>query len=162
MIEGWPVSAAPESSWECFVTKKSRELAQKSLWAAARHRQGLARKQLLMTHLVKAGVQLFAVESLVWYASQRQASWDHQLADRLLQHFCSQVEDQFNPRSLLSLRRSLWQDDSHVFRLAQDILAGKAEWMEEGILAWHPAAHGRDDQLASTVEEQSAACPLKH
>ena len=116
-----------------------------------------------MTHLVKAGMQLFAVESLVWYASQRQASWDHQLADRLLPAllFTGRRPSSI-PRSLLSLRQSLWQDDSHVFRLAQDILAGKAEWMEEGILAWHPAAHGREDQLTSTVEEQSAACPLKH
>ncbi|MBS0181917.1 MAG: acyl-CoA dehydrogenase family protein [Nitrospira sp.] len=161
-IGGWPASAAPESSWERFVTKKSRELARKSLWAAARHRQGLARKQLLMTQLVKAGMQLFAVESLVWYASQRQASGNHQSADGLVQHFCSQVEDQFNPRPLLSLRRSLWQDDSHVFRLAQDILAGKAEWLEEGILAWRPAAHGRDDQLAFTMEGQSAEFPTSY
>ncbi|HEU5408816.1 MAG TPA: acyl-CoA dehydrogenase family protein [Nitrospira sp.] len=161
-IGGWPASASPESVWERFVTKKSRELARKALWAVARHRQGLARKQLLMTHLVKAGMQLFAVESLVWYASQRQASWNHQLADGLVQHFCSQVEDQFNPRPLLSLRRSLWQDDSHVFRLAQDILAGKAEWLEEGILAWHPVGHSLDDQLSSTMGEQLAEFPLKN
>ncbi|HEX5545176.1 MAG TPA: hypothetical protein VFX10_06720, partial [Nitrospira sp.] len=57
---------------------------------------------------------------------------------------------------LLSLRRSLWQDDSHVFRLAKDILAGKAEWLEEGILAWHPAGQGRDARLAPTVEGQLA------
>ncbi|HWV47444.1 MAG TPA: acyl-CoA dehydrogenase family protein [Nitrospira sp.] len=161
-IGGWPASASPESAWERFVTKKSRELARKALWVVARHRQGLARKQLLMTHLVKAGMQLFAVESLVWYASQRQASWNRQLADGLVQHFCSQIEDQFNPRPLLSLRRSLWQDDSHVFRLAQDILAGKAEWLEEGILAWHPASHGRDDQLAFTMGGESAEFPTTY
>lgn len=160
-IEEWSASAASESAWERFVTKKSRELAQKSLWAAARHRQGLARKQLLMTHLVKAGMQLFAVESVLWYVAQ-QASQNHPLADGLLQHFCSQVEDEFNPRPLLSLRRSLWQDDSHVFRLAQDILVGKAEWLEEGILAWSPAGHGRDDQLATTMGEQLAEFPMKY
>lgn len=158
-IEGWPASAASESAWERFVTKKSRELAQKSLWAAVRHRQGLARKQLLMTHLVKAGMQLFAVESVLWYVAQP-AFRNHQLADGLLQHFCSQVEDEFNPRPLLSLRRSLWQDDSHVFRLAQDILAGKADWLEEGILAWHPAGHDREDQLASTIGDQLEDQPM--
>ncbi|MBX3330401.1 MAG: acyl-CoA dehydrogenase [Nitrospira sp.] len=160
-IDGRPASAAPESAWERFVTKKSRELAQKSLWAAARHRQSLARKQLLMTRLVKAGMQLFAVESVLWYVAQ-QAVRNHQLAEGLLQHFCSQVEDEFNPRPLLSLRRSLWQDDSHVFRLAQDILAGKAEWLEEGIHAWHPARHDREDQLAFTMGEHSAGFPMKH
>jgi alkylation response protein AidB-like acyl-CoA dehydrogenase len=161
-IGGWPASVVSESTWERFVTKKSRELAQKSLWAAARHRQGLARKQLLMTSLVKAGMHLFAVESLLWYASQQQVSRDHQLADELLQHFCSQVEDQFNPKPLLSFRRSLWQDDSHVFRLAQDILAGRAAWLEEGILAWHPDGHSQDDQLVSTMGEQLAGFRVKH
>lgn len=160
MVKGWPASAASESTWERFVTKKSRELAQKSLWAAARHRQGLGRKQLLMTRLVKAGMQLFAVESLLWYASQP-AVRDHPLTNGLLQHFCSQVENEFNPRPLLSLRRSLWQDDSHVFRLAQAILAGKAEWLEAGILAWHPAGHDQEDQLVSTMGEQSAGFPAK-
>ena len=157
-IEGWPASAAPELAWERFVTKKSRELAQKSLWAAVRHRQGLARKQLLTTRLVKAGMQLFAVESVLWYVAQQDVR-SHQLTEELLQHFCSQVEEEFNPIPLLSLRRSLWQDDSHVFRLAQDILAGKAEWLEEGILAWHPVGHGRGDQFASTMGEQLANCP---
>jgi hypothetical protein len=149
----WPTSAAPESAWERFVTNKSRELALKSLWAAARHRQGLARKQLLITRLVKAGMQLFAMESVLWYALQQHAVRDHRLADELVQHFCSQVEDQFNPKPLLSFRRSLWQDDSHVFRLAQDILAGKAEWLEDGILAWRPAGDGRDNRLTSMIGE---------
>lgn len=161
-IGGWPASAASKSTWERFVTTKSRELAQKSLWAAARHRQGLARKQLLMTSLVKGGMQLFAMESLLWYASQQQVSQDHRLADGLVQHFCSQVEDEFNPKPLLSFRRSLWQDDSHVFRLAQDILAGKAEWLEDGIVAWHPPGHSRDDRLASTMGEQLAGFRVKH
>lgn len=160
-IGGWPASAASESTWERFVTTKSRELAQKSLWAVARHRQGLARKQLLMTRLVKAGMQLFAVESLLWYVSKQQLSRDHRLTDRLVQHFCSQVEDEFNPKPLLSCRRSLWRDDSHMFRLAQDILAGKAEWLEEGILAWRPAGHGQDDRLLSAVGEPSAGFRVK-
>ncbi|NGZ58964.1 MAG: DNA polymerase II [Nitrospira sp. LK265] len=160
-IRGWLASMEPASKWERFVMKKSRELAQKSLWAAARHRQGLARKQLLTTHLVKAGMQLFAVESLLWYVAQPHIR-THPLADRLLQHFCSQVEGEFEPKPLLSFRQSLWQDDSHVFRLAQDILAGKAEWLEEGILPWHQDGHSRDDQLASTMGEQLTDFPMKH
>lgn len=154
-------STAPTSRWERFVTTRSRELAQKSLWAAARHRQGLTHKQLLTTCLVKAGIQLFAVESLLWYVAQQDMR-THPLADRLLQHFCSQVESEFDPKPLLSFRQSLWQDDSHVFRLAQDILAGKADWLEQGILAWHPSGHNRNDQVASTMGEQLADFPMKH
>lgn len=155
------VSPGPESTWEQFVTKQSRELAQKSLWATARHRQGLARKQLLMTHLVKAGMHLFAVEALLWYASQP-AVRDRELADGLLQHFCSQIEEAFDPSPLLSLKRPLCEDDSRVFHLAQGILAGKAEWLEDGILAWHPAGHSQDDHLLSTTGERLAGFPAKH
>lgn len=153
MIKGWPASAAPESTWDRFVTKKSRELAQKSLWAAARHRQGLARKQLLTTSLVKAAMQLFAVESLLWYASQP-AIRNHELTDGLLQHFCSQVEAEFNPRPLLSLRKSLWQDDSHVFRLTQDILAGEAAWLEAGIIPFGSDNHDPDDSNVTAWSER--------
>lgn len=157
---GWPTSAAPASTWERFVTKKSRELALKSLWATARHRRGLARKQLLTTQLVKAGMQLFAVEALLWYASQPVVR-NHRLTDGLVQHFCSQVEDAFHPTPLLSLRQPLWEDDSRVFCLAQDILAGKAEWLEDGILPWRLTGRRQDDQLVSTTGEQSAGIPGK-
>lgn len=160
-IARWTASTTTTSRWERFVTAKSRELAQKSLWAAARHRQGLARKQLLTTCLVKAGMQLFAVESLLWYVAQ-QTGRTHPMAEGLLQHFCSQVEDEFNPKPLLSFRQSLWRDDSHVFPLAQDILAGKAEWLEEGILPWHQDGQSGDDRLASTMGAQLAKFPLKH
>lgn len=160
-IGRWTASTTTTSRWERFVTSKSRELARKSLWAAARHRQGLVRKQLLTTCLVKAGMQLFAVESLLWYVAQ-QAGRTHPMAEGLLQHFCSQVEDEFNPKPLLSFRQSLWRDDSHVFRLAQDILAGKAEWLEEGILAWHQDGQSEDDRLAPTMGAQLAGFPLKH
>lgn len=155
-IGGRPASAASESTWERFVTMKSRELAQKSLWVAVRHRQGLARKQLLMTRLVKAGMHLFAVESLLWYASKQRITQDYRSADALVQHFCSQVEDEFNPKPLLSFRRSPWRDDSQVFRLARDILAGKAEWLEEGILAWRPAGHSQSDRLLHATGGRSA------
>ncbi len=149
----WSVSAGPESTWERFVTKQSRKLAQKSLWIAARHRRGLLRKQLLTTGLVKAGVHLFAVEAVLWYASQP-AVRNRQLTDELVQHFCSQVEEVFHPTPLLSLHRPLWADDSQVFHLAQDILAGKGEWLEDGILPWHPPNQRVDDQLVATMGEQ--------
>lgn len=155
------VSAEPESTWERFVTKQSRKLARKSLWIAARHRRSLIRKQLLTTGLVKAGVHLFAVEALLWYASQP-AVRDRQPADQLVRHFCSQVKEAFHPTPLLSLSRPLWEDDSQVFHLAQDILAGKGEWLEDGILPWHPTRQRQDDQLVSTTGERLAGFPAKH
>lgn len=113
-----------------------------ALWATARHHQGLARNQLLMTLLVKAGAHLFSVEGLVWHASQP-AVRDRQLADMLVQHFYSQVKEAFHPAPLLSPNRLLLEDDSQVFHLAQDILAGKGEWPEDGILPWHSTRQRR-------------------
>lgn len=154
------VSAGPESRWERFVTKQSRKLARKSIWIAASHRRGLIRKQLLTTGLVKAGMHLFAVEAVVWYASQP-AVRDRQLIDELVKHFCSQVEETFHPTPLLSLHRASWEDDSQVFHVAHDILAGKGEWLEDGILPWHPTRQRQTDQFVSTTGEQGTGVSRK-
>ncbi|MCE3223898.1 MAG: putative Acyl-CoA dehydrogenase [Nitrospira sp.] len=129
-----------DSLWERFVAQKCRELAQSTLWVTARHRQGLARKQLLMTRLVKAGMHLFAVETLLWYKSQ-QPLRDKAHVQSLVTYFCSRVKAEFNPAPLLSLRTSSWDDDAGLYPVAQAILSGQADWLEEGIIRWHPIEH---------------------
>ena len=119
--------------WERFVAQKSRELAQTTLWVAARDRQGLAKKQLLMTRLVKAGLHLFAVETLLWYKSQQELR-DKAHVQSLATYFCSRIQAEFNPAPLLSLRTSPWNDDASLYPMAKAILAGEAEWLEEGII----------------------------
>jgi hypothetical protein len=32
------------------------------------------------------------------------------------------------------MQTSCWNDDTIVYRLAKEILAGKADWLEEGII----------------------------
>lgn len=122
-----------EAVWERFVAQKSRELAQTTLWVTARHRRGLARKQLLLTRLVKAGMHLFAVESLLWYKSQQEVR-DKAHAQSLVTCFCSRIKAEFNPPPLLSMRTSSWDDDAGLYRLAKTILSGQADWLEEGII----------------------------
>lgn len=127
--------------WERFVAQKSRELAQTTLWVTARDRQGLARKQLLVNRLVTAGMHLFAVETLLWYKS-RQELRDMAHIQSLVTYFCSRVKAEFNPTPLLSLRVSSWNDDANLYPVAQAILSGQAEWLEEGIIRWHPMEEG--------------------
>lgn len=129
------------TGWERFVAQKSRELAKKTLWVTARHRHGLARKQRLVTRLVNAGMYLFAGQALVWYASQPELR-DKRLCQNLATDFCARVAEAFNPTPLLSLRTPQWDDDTRVFRLAKDILAGQAEWLEEGMIACGSVEHG--------------------
>ncbi len=123
----------PYDAWERFVGEKSRELAKKTLVAAARHRQKLAHKQLLMKRLVKASMHLLSIEAIVWYGSQKEIK-EKELAQSLITYFCSRVKEDFHPTPLLSSRTSFWDDDTTVYRLAKEILSGQAEWLEDGII----------------------------
>ena len=123
-----------------FVSEKSRELARATLLATARHRQKLVPKQLLMKRLITASMDLFSLEALLWYASQKNIE-DRGLVQSLVADFGSRVREEFRPTPLLSLRTACWNDDTIVYRLAQDILEGKAAWLEEGIIKMPFAGH---------------------
>ncbi len=128
------------AAWGRFVSEKSRELARTTLLATARHQQRLVPKQLLMKRLITAGMDLFSLEALLWYASQKDIK-DRELVQALVADFGSRVREEFHPTPLLSLRTSSWNDDATVYRLAKDILAGKAAWLEEGIIKMPLAGH---------------------
>lgn len=136
--------AAPNPSmkrWERCLAQKSRELARQTLWLTARHRHTLIRKQRLLARLVTAGMQLFAGEALAWYVSQPEIR-GQRLCQSLAADFWVQVEELFDPTPLLSLRTPRWDDDTRLFHLAKDILAGQAEWLEEGILPFGSVEQG--------------------
>jgi alkylation response protein AidB-like acyl-CoA dehydrogenase len=126
-------TAAPYEGWERFVAEKSRELARKTLVVTARHRQRLVPKQMLMKRFVKASMNLLAIEAAVWYASQPEIK-EQSLSKCLLEHFCSQIREEFDPTPLLSMHVPCCNDDTTVYHLAKEILAGKADWLEEGII----------------------------
>ncbi|MBI4002815.1 MAG: acyl-CoA dehydrogenase family protein [Nitrospira defluvii] len=145
-----------DTVWERFVAQKSRELAQTTLWVTARHQQGLARKQLLMTRLVKAGLHLFAVETLLWYKSQQEIR-DKEHVQSLVTYFCSRIKSEFNPAPLLSLRTSSWNADASLYPVAKAILSGQADWLEEGIIRCRSIedslAAGRESLVCASAKE---------
>lgn len=126
-------ASGPYAAWYRFVLKQSRELARAALFATARHRQKLVPKQLLMKRLIQAGMDLFALEALLWYVSRKEVG-DRALVPSLVADFGSRVREAFHPMPLLSLRTAPWNDDTTVYWLAKDILVGKAAWLEEGII----------------------------
>jgi hypothetical protein len=137
--------------WERFVARKSRELARTTLWVAARDRQGLARKQRLMTRLVSAGTHLFAVETLLWYKSRQELRGKAHMQS-LVSYFCSRTSAAFNPEPLLSVRISSWDDDSSLYPLAKAILSGEVDWLEAGIIPCRAIEHGpaaNEEQMVS-------------
>ena len=130
----WGSEAAP---WERFVSQQSRALARKTLWVSGRDRYNLPRNQRLLRSLVTAGLQLFAVEALLWYGSQpeiRELAW----SQALVEDFCLRVKETFHPAPLLSLKTPLWDDDRRLFKLSKEILAGRAGWLEDGIIPCCP------------------------
>lgn len=124
---------AAYARWDRFVSEKSQELTRTTLLATGRHRHKLVPKQLLLKRLIKASMDLFALEALLWYASQKEIK-DRALVQSMVADFGSRVKEEFNPTPLLSLRTSPWNDDTIVYRLAKDILAGNAAWLEDGII----------------------------
>jgi alkylation response protein AidB-like acyl-CoA dehydrogenase len=121
------------AAWDRFVSEKSRKLARTTLLATARHRHKLVPKQLLMRRLITASMDLFSLEALIWYASQNEIK-DKALVQSLATYFYSHVQEEFDPTPLLSMQTSFWNDDTTVYRLAKDILSGKADWLEDGII----------------------------
>ncbi|HRC45186.1 MAG TPA: hypothetical protein PLT27_14120 [Nitrospira sp.] len=106
-----------------------------------------------------AGLQLFAVEALLWYGSQPEVR-EQALSRALVEDFCLRVKETFHPTPLLSLTTPLWDDDRRLFHLAKDILAGRAGWLEEGIIPSCPggrtgAADPACPMPASSVETWS-------
>ena len=132
-----PRSGADAASWQQFVSAQSHALARKALWVSARDRYNLPRNQRVLRSLVTAGLQLFAVEALLWYASQPKLR-EQALSGALVEDFCLRVKEAFHPTPLLSLKTPLWDDDRRLFHLAKDILAGRGEWLEEGIIPCCP------------------------
>ncbi|WP_447979542.1 acyl-CoA dehydrogenase family protein [Candidatus Nitrospira bockiana] len=120
-------------TWERFVDHAARDLARAVLLVTARERQRLARKQLLTRRLVKAAMDLFALEATLWYASQATIR-EKPLVPTLVSYLGSRIREDFHPSPLLSVGRSVSDQDTIVYGLAKEILAGKAEWLEDGIL----------------------------
>ncbi|MBA5871510.1 MAG: hypothetical protein GDA68_16165 [Nitrospira sp. CR2.1] len=145
-----------DNVWETFVARKSRELAQTTLWVAIRDRQGLARKQLQTARLVNAAMDLFAVETLLWYKS-REPFRDRPHIQSLVTYFCSKVKGEFNPAPLLSWRASWWDDDTHVYALAKAVVSGRLDWLEEGIIRCQAVesgmASGADRLVGASLSE---------
>ncbi|MBS0169946.1 MAG: acyl-CoA dehydrogenase family protein [Nitrospira sp.] len=144
-----------DREWEGFVARKSRELARTTLWVAGRHRQGLARKQRLMTRLVQAAMHLFAVEALLWYKS-REPMRDKPSIQSLATSFCLSVQQEFNPSPLLSWRALRWDDDTRLHEGATAILSGRLAWLEEGIIRCR-AVDGAAGEATAQLAEASVS-----
>ncbi|HEU0094548.1 MAG TPA: acyl-CoA dehydrogenase family protein [Vicinamibacteria bacterium] len=116
----------------CFVERSARKLARASFHGMLRYQAKLQNKQAFLFRLVDVANELFAMAATVARAralaeKQRpEAAEARHLADL----FC-----RISRRRVQRLFDALWDnDDVQLYRAGVDVLDGRHEWLEKGIL----------------------------
>jgi alkylation response protein AidB-like acyl-CoA dehydrogenase len=121
-----------------YVERSSRRLARSTFYAMARWQAKLEQRQAFLGRIVDIGAELFAISAAVVYAqtvaSEQPARGDS--ARELADLFCRQAR-----RRADRLFHELWaNDDTEGYAAAQQVLAGRHRWIEEGVA--DPAGDG--------------------
>ncbi len=114
-----------------FVNRASRRLARTVFHAMIRFGPRLEKRQAVLGRLVEIGAELLAISAACSRAATMvkrnpEDQTPYQLADVFARRARRRVKDRF---------RSVWfNDDVATYRLAQDQLAGRFSWLEQGIV----------------------------
>ena len=124
------MSSALARHWR-FVDRMSHRLALKLFLSAARYQTRLAYRQQLLGRLVDIGAELFAMAAACARAhAMTRLQPSEQSPVMLADLFCRQSQ-----RRVRQLWRALQDhDDGKLYRVAQDVLAEKVLWLEDGIV----------------------------
>jgi alkylation response protein AidB-like acyl-CoA dehydrogenase len=115
-----------------YVERTSRKLARSTFYAMGRWQAKLERKQAVLGRIVDIGAELFAISSTVVYTKTLQSERPEHAADAasLADVFCRQAR-----RRADALFAELFDnDDDATYALAQEVLDGRLQWVEEGIV----------------------------
>ncbi|MEA2177840.1 MAG: hypothetical protein QOG77_1137, partial [Solirubrobacteraceae bacterium] len=128
----------PLASHVRYVERHSRKLARSTFYAMNRYQARLEQKGAFLGRIVDIGAELYAIACACTYAqtiAKEQPSRSDE-AFELAALFCKQAE-----RRADTLFHELWaNDDDAQYKTAQDVLAGRFAWFEEGVL--DPAGDG--------------------
>jgi alkylation response protein AidB-like acyl-CoA dehydrogenase len=115
-----------------YVERASRKMARTTFYAMGRWQAKLERKQSVLGRIVDIGAELFAISSAVVYAQTLQAEQPARAAEavQLADLFCKQARR----RADALFAEVFDNDDEQAYTLAQDVLAGKLAWDEDGVL----------------------------
>ncbi|MFD0146673.1 MULTISPECIES: acyl-CoA dehydrogenase family protein [unclassified Streptomyces] len=114
-----------------YVERTSRKLARSTFYAMSRWQGRMELKQAFLGRIVDIGAELFAMSAACVRAEQMRAAGDHgREAHALADAFCRQarlrVEELFG---------RLWANTDDLDRRVVDgVLAGRFEWLEEGVV----------------------------
>jgi len=115
-----------------FVERASRRLARSSFHGMLVYRARLQNKQAFLFRLVDIADELFAMAASVSRARAlaERSSPEAEGAQRMAEAFCRSAR-----RRVRDLFRDLWSnDDVAKYRLGADVVAGRHEWLERGLL----------------------------
>ena len=114
-----------------FVEHTSHILARSLFHSAMRHQMRLAYRQQLLGRLVDVGAELFAMTAACSKAhAMIRLQPSEQSPIELADLFCRLARRRIH-RALRALRQN---DDRQSYQVAQDVLGGRYEWLEDGIL----------------------------
>jgi alkylation response protein AidB-like acyl-CoA dehydrogenase len=115
-----------------YGERHSRKLARSIFYGMTRWRAGLEKRQAFLGRTVDIGAELFAMAAACAYAQTigREHPERAEQALELADLFCRQAR-----RRIDRLFTDLWaNDDGEGYAFAQQILAGRYAWLEEGVI----------------------------
>ncbi len=112
-----------------FVERNSRKLARTIFHCMIRFGPKLEKRQAVLGRIVEIGAELFAMAATCSRAAGRQgakAPGEIELADVFCRQARRRVEEKFH---------AIWHnDDVATYAVARDVLDGKLDWLEEGLV----------------------------
>ncbi len=113
-----------------YIERASRKMARNLFRAMALYQQKLERKQQVLFRIVNIGTDLFAMGASLASAASLAPKPESANAAELCDMFCRNARKRIE----LEFAALFHNDDSRVYNMGQDILNGKFEWMENGII----------------------------
>lgn len=114
-----------------FIEKTAHKLARSFFFYMGLYQDKLEKKQMILGRLVEVGTELFAMTATCSYAKHlyEQDRNDRSPLD-LAEHFCLQSR-----RRVKNYLRELSENDDEASNeLSSKVMAGKARWLEDGII----------------------------
>jgi alkylation response protein AidB-like acyl-CoA dehydrogenase len=137
-----------------FVERAARKQARATFYGMGRWQAKMEYKQTFLGRIVDIGAELFAIASAVVYANtirEEQPERGEQ-AFELAALFCAQAR-----RRVDALFAQLWaNDDDDNYKAAQNVLAGRYEWLEEGVADPSGAGAAVGEQPAEVEDSADA------
>jgi hypothetical protein len=137
-----------------FVERSARKLARASFHGMLRYQAKLQNKQAFLFRLVDVANELFAMAATVARARALAEQQRPEAAEarRLADLFC-----RISRRRVRRLFDGLWDnDDVQLYRTGVDVLDGRHEWLERGILGLGKVEAPRGAEVAEAEPKKDA------